>query len=477
MKPLRLASRLIGRWRRLPPRTIRVRLTAVYGGLFLACGAALLAINYGLVSGRLTTTYFSQVGVNAGRTQILIERSGSISSGRSVSPAPVGGGLSGVAGGTVSNQVVGGGPSLFSGKGGNAIVLPSPDVRLATAVASSNGALRTLLIESGIALAIMALLAAAVGWIMAGRALRPLRAITAAAQEISASSLHRRLALTGPDDELRQLGMTFDALLGRLETAFSAQRQFAANVAHELRTPLTYERTLIDVALADPDASNERLRAALAQVLVAGEHQEHLIEALLVLSRSQRGLDQRETLDLAAVAAQALERVDASGLTIERSLAPALIDGDPRLIERLAVNLLTNAVQYNQPAGRVDVATSTANHRAILRLTNTGPTVPPDDLRRLFEPFQRIDGSRTSAGDRLGLGLSIVKAIVDAHEATITTTAPGDGGLSIEIAFPAAQGRAIAAPVRNARDRGNRALVPGTGDQAGSETSDTTGAV
>jgi signal transduction histidine kinase len=145
--------------------------------------------------------------------------------------------------------------------------------------------------------------------------------------------------------------------------------------------------------------------------------------------------------------------------------------------ERVGVaNLLTNAVQYNQPAGRVDVATSTANHRAILRLTNSGPTVPPDELRRLFEPFQRIDGSRTSAGDGLGLGLSIVKAIVDAHEATITTTAPDDGGLSIEIAFPGARGRRIAPPIPNVRDMGSRALAPGTGNQARSETSDTTDA-
>jgi signal transduction histidine kinase len=317
------------------------------------------------------------------------------------------------------------------------IQLPSPVVLQASSIAASNAAHGILLVESGIALAIMALLAAGLGWVIAGRALRPLRAITATAREISASNLHRRLALTGPNDELRQLGHTFDALLERLETAFSAQRQFAANVSHELRTPLTYERALIEIALADPNASNDRLRGVLDLVLASGEHQERLIDALLVLSRSQRGLDDRETLDLAAVAAQAVEGVDAGGLTVERSLDLALTDGDPRLIERLAANLLDNAVRYNQPGGRIEVTTYTANDRAILRVTNSGPTVPPGELSRLFEPFQRVDGSRTSSADGLGLGLSIVKAIADAHAATITTLRPERGGLSIEVAFPA----------------------------------------
>lgn len=435
MKPLRLAPRLVGRWRTLPPRTIRMRLTAVYGGLFLACGAGLLAINYGLVSGRLTSDYFSQVSVDAGKTQILIGRNGSISSGGNTATAPVAGRSRGE-GGIVSNQVIGGGRALFSGNGANAIELPSLNVRQATAVASSNGALRALLIESGIALAIMALVAAALGWVMAGRALRPLRAITAAAREISASSLHRRLGLTGPDDELRQLGLTFDALLARLESAFTAQRRFAANVSHELRTPLTYERTLIELALADPDASNERLRAVLSQVLASGEHQERLIDALLVLSRSQRGVEHPEMVDLAAVVAEMFERVDTTGLTAELSLATALTEGDQRLTERLAANLLANAAQYNEPGGRIVVSTRTTGGHAILAVANSGPTIAPADLARLFEPFQRTDGARTSTGDGLGLGLSIVQAIADAHAATITTTAPEAGGLSIVITFP-----------------------------------------
>ena len=426
----------------LPRQTIRLRLTAIYAGLFLACGAALLAINYGLVSGRLTTDYFSKITVTAGKqAQIFVERQGVLGTGGVSSGFPVVGGSSGATG-TGPNGAVLRGTTLF--KGGDPtpngptpkLQLPSNAVVHQSAIAASNGVLGTLLIESGIALAIMGLLAAVLGWVIAGRALRPLRAITAAARDISASNLHRRLALTGPDDELRQLGMTFDALLERLETAFSAQRQFAANVSHELRTPLTYERALVEVALADPSATNERLRTVLDQVHASGAHQERLIEALLVLSRSQRGLDQHEPVDLAAVAAAALDALDAGGLAIELALEPAVANGDPRLIERLAANLLNNGVQHNKPGGHIDVTTLTVEGHAILRVANSGAAIPADDLDRLFEPFQRIDGARTSTGDGLGLGLSIVQAIADAHGATIETTLPDNGGLSIEIAFP-----------------------------------------
>ena len=443
MKGPRVTRRLIARWRRLPPRTIRLRLTGIYAGLFLACGAGLLAINYALVSGRLTSDYFANISVSAGKAQVFISEHGAFSSGGTALkqrsrpvPAPVGGARSGT---TVGGGVGAGSTVIRSGGLQKDVQLPSPAVVRAAAIATSSAALGTLLLESGIALAIMALLAAGLGWVIAGRALRPLRAITATAREISASNLHRRLALTGPDDELRELGHTFDALLERLESAFAAQRQFAANVSHELRTPLTYERTLIEVALADPDASNERLRAALDQVLASGEHQERLIEALLVLSRSQRGLDHREPVDLAAVAAHALELVDTNGLTVECSLIPALTDGDPRLVERLVANLLSNAVQHNQPRGRIDVTTRTTNDAAILCVSNSGPTIPPEDLNRLFEPFQRIDGTRTSASGGLGLGLSIIKGIADAHAATMTTTLPDRGGLAIEVAFPNAK--------------------------------------
>jgi signal transduction histidine kinase len=453
VKRVRLGTRLSRRWHSLPPRTIRLRLTVIYGLLFILCGASLLAITDVLVSHQESTGFYLGIARQAG-TSIEVHIQASAHSGvTGSSNAGFGGQVKSVvpSSGSVAitapakGRASGPGKVLSSGGGagsravvqrGSGVGLPSFPVLLASAKAQSGAALSTLLLVSGIALAIMALIATWLGWIVAGRALRPLRAITAAAREISASNLHRRLALDGPEDELKQLGNTFDALLERLETAFTAQRQFAANVSHELRTPLTLERTLLEVALADPAANAATLRAACERVLAGGEHLERLIDALLVLSRSQRGLDHRESVDLAAIATQTLATVDTDHLTVEQTLQPAHTDGDPRLIERLITNLITNAVQHNRTGGRLAVTTRT-QERPILTVTNTGPVIPPADLERLFEPFQRLDGARTSNGDGLGLGLSIVTAIADAHAATITTSLPPDGGLSIEISFPA----------------------------------------
>jgi signal transduction histidine kinase len=394
-----------------------MRLTAVYTTLFILCAAGLLGITYGVVSDQYTAAYFISSGVQAGglslRTQGTTGPSGEIhgSSSRSgavtAGPLPVG------------------------------AAATSPRVLAIAAEGQASAARGTLLLWSGIALGIMALIATWLGWIVAGRALQPLRTITATAREISASNLHRRLALDGPDDELRQLGSTFDALLERLESAFAAQRQFAANVSHELRTPLTFERTLLEVALADPDASAAELRAACERVLRSGEHQERLIDALLMLSRGQRGLDHHEPVELAPITARAIASTDTTGLAVEQSLARAQADGDPRLVERLVVNLVSNAVRHNEPGGQLIVATDTVGGRGILRVSNGGAVIAPEDVERLFEPFERLDGSRASASDGLGLGLSIVRAIADAHGATIDTTLPSGGGLSVEVAFPA----------------------------------------
>jgi signal transduction histidine kinase len=405
---------LAGRWRSLPTRTIRMRLTVVYTTLFILCAAALLGITYGVVAQQYSTAYFISSGAAAGNLTVRSAYgSGGVSIGR-------------------ASGLLGAAPAGASSGSG-----PSPQAIAIAAAGQASAARGTLLLWSGIALGIMAVIATWLGWIVAGRALRPLRTITAAAREISASNLHRRLALAGPDDELRRLGSTFDELLERLEGAFSAQRQFAANVSHELRTPLTFDRTVLEVALADPDASAADLRVACERVLRSGEHQERLIDALLMLSRGQRGLERHEPVDLATVGAQALASVDAAELTVERSLQPALAQGDPRLLERLVANLVSNAVTHNEPGGRLAVATHNVEGHGILRVSNGGAVIAPQDAARLFEPFERLDGSRASAADGLGLGLSIVRAIADAHGASIATTLPAEGGLSIEVAFPA----------------------------------------
>ena len=246
----------------------------------------------------------------------------------------------------------------------------------------------------------MALLSLWLGWLIAGRVLRPLRTITDAVRDISARDLHRRLALDGPGDELRHLGDTFDELLERLEASFEAQRRFVANASHELRTPLTLQRTLLQVALADPDADTDTLREMGEDLLDASKRQERLIDALLTLSRSQGGLDRREPIDLTAIAADILHTLDLHDLTIETRLEPAQIRGDADLVERLVANVLGNAVRHNLPHGRIEIATRTEPGCALLRVTNTGAAIPPDDLNRLFQPFQRLDKQRTNSDKR-----------------------------------------------------------------------------
>jgi signal transduction histidine kinase len=388
--------------------TIRLRLTLVYGGLFLCSGAALLAITYTLVNHQYTGSFFISSGHQA---VVHFQSSGKVNAkaGPNVFAVPVG-------------------PKL--------LVAANAKIAVAAAQGQSAAALHQLFLDSAIALLVMAVLSLWLGWVIAGRALRPLRTITDTARDISASNLHRRLDLEGPDDELKQLGTTVDGLLARLETSFDAQRQFVANASHELRTPLTLERTLLELALSDPNASIDSYRHTCEQLLAVGEQQERLIESLLTLSRSQRGLDSRQPVDLAAITAAAAAAAGHDGLTLDTELEPAHTTGNPRLVERLVANLLGNAIHHNIAGGHVGLTTETRNGHAVLTVANTGQKIPPSELERIFLPFQRLDPARTNNGSGLGLGLSIVQAIADAHDATITTRAPADGGLHIEVSFP-----------------------------------------
>jgi signal transduction histidine kinase len=404
------STRLVNGWlrTRLPAPTIRLRLTLVYGGLFLCSAAALLAITYVLVHHQYTGSFFISSGHQAA---VQFQSSGNIDA----KPVP--------------GFEVPIGPNAIAG---------SRKVAIAAAQGQSDAALHKLFVDSAAALAVMAVLSLWLGWVIAGRALRPIRTITETARDISASSLHRRLALEGPDDELKQLGNTVDGLLARLEISFETQRQFVANASHELRTPLTLERTLLEVALSDPNASIDSYRRTCEQLLAVGEQQERLIEALLTLSRSQRGLDSRQLVDLAAITATAAAAADHDGLVLDTALLPAHTTGNPRLVERLVANLLSNAIGHNIDGGNVSITTETRDGHAVLTVSNTGPTIPASELERIFQPFQRLDPNRANNnGHGLGLGLSIVQAIANAHEATITTRAQPDGGLQIQISFPA----------------------------------------
>jgi signal transduction histidine kinase len=311
----------------------------------------------------------------------------------------------------------------------------------AAIAAALNAAVRNKEIIGAIALPVVVLLAVAGGWLIAGRLLRPLRTITATARDISASNLNRRLGLAGRDDEFAELGETLDDLFGRLEASFESQRHFVANASHELRTPLTAERTLLQVALADPDATAQALRSACEQVLALGEAQERLIEALLTLATSEGGVEQWEPFDLAAVAwhVVTLRREEAGrlGVRLETRLAEAPAAGDPRLAESLVANLVDNAIRHNSDGGQAEISTAAAGGQATIRVRNTGAVIPPELLGRLFQPFGRADGERIRKAGGHGLGLAIVQAIARAHGATLTPRARPEGGLDIEVTFPA----------------------------------------
>ncbi len=294
-----------------------------------------------------------------------------------------------------------------------------------------------LLTASWLVLVVTAIGAAVLGWFIAGRVLRPLRQMTDTAHSISARNLGERLAMTGPDDEFKRLGDTLDDLLGRLQAAFEAQRRFVANAAHELRTPLTVDRTLLQVALANPDASAEQLRATCEELLASGREQERVLEALLTLASTERGLEHREPVDLAVLAGQAASAQAAT--FVKASLASAPTSGDPALIQRLIANLLENAIRHNDDRAVVEIATGVDAEWSDVTVENTGPVVPAWALERLFEPFSRIEEIRTAeASEHHGLGLSIVRSIANVHEARVEAKPREGGGLTVRVRFPRA---------------------------------------
>ncbi|MBE8520701.1 HAMP domain-containing histidine kinase [Amycolatopsis sp. H6(2020)] len=296
-----------------------------------------------------------------------------------------------------------------------------------------------LLAGSAVALAVLAPVAVAGGWFVAGRFLRPLRAITTAAKAISAGNLDQRLALGEPVDELTELGHILDDLFARLEASFNAQRHFVANASHELRTPLAGLRTLLEVALGDPDADADTLRTACQEALALGRIQERLVTSLLALATSERGVTRRQPVDLAHVVAGILtsrrDQAAEKGIELADHLTPAVTAGDPRLIESLVANLVDNAIRHNRPDGHVQIMTGSSGPGVTITVTNSGPVVPEDQLQRLLQPFQRLSADRNDHHSGHGLGLAIVNAVARAHHADLTTTARPQGGLTITVHF------------------------------------------
>jgi signal transduction histidine kinase len=382
----RLAVFAPASWLRLNRRTARLRLTLLYAGLFFVLGTCMLALVF------FVGTHSSSVSISSAKPF----------------PAP-----------------------------GNFFTPRSVDV----AGAQQNADKGALLAASWLGLAFTTVAAAVLGWFAAGRVLRPLRTITETARTISAGNLHQRLALTGPPDEFKRLGETLDELLGRLEASFEAQRRFVANASHELRTPLTFERTRLQVALADPGASAETLRAACEEVLASGSEQEQLLESLLTLAASERPLERAVSVDLEAMVKCELREprpeIERLSLRIDSELAEATVAGDPALVKRLVANLLDNAAQHNVPGGRVSVRTAVQEGRATVSVMNTGVVIEPDEVDRLFEPFQRLGVRGAGSGpEGYGLGLSIVRAIANAHSASVVASAQPAGGLAVTVSWP-----------------------------------------
>jgi len=372
--------------------TVRGRLTLVYGGLFLVAGVVMLGFTYVLVSQQLPG-------------KAVVTGNGMV-------------GAAGVAGDAPTDLV-------------------QPDVIFQRVVADTrDDALSALLTQGGIALLVVGAAAIALGWLVAGRMLQPLHRITETARRIAESpaadrGLHDRIALAGPDDEIKQLADTFDLMLTRLDRSFDGQRRFIANASHELRTPLTLNRTLLEVTLHQGSASPE-MRQLGTTLLAINDRHGRLIDGLLLLARSERELTERSYVDLADIAAHV------SGAEIKVELREATTVGDPVLLERLVQNLVENGVRHNLPGGGwVRVATYAKDGLATLEVSNSGPVVPRYDVEGLFEPFRRLDTDRL-AGPGVGLGLSIVRAVTRAHGGEVHAEPRDEGGLTVTVTLPAA---------------------------------------
>jgi signal transduction histidine kinase len=378
----------------MPAPTIRLRMTLLYGLVFLVTGAVLLTIGYELVRHNLNTP--------TARDEL-----------RKLGIVP---------------------PAFFGRPSGF-----GAGERIAEAIRAQlrSDALHRLLVEYIVALGAMTIVSVVAGWLLAGRALRPLRDITATARRVSGENLGERIALKGPADELKELADTFDGMLARLDAAFASQRHFVANASHELRTPLAIMRTELDVSLADPNASAEELRGMGEAVRDTVDRCERLIEGLLMLARSEAATGREEPADLAALAADCITdlraRAEEAHVRVHDELAPAWTRGEPALLERMMANLVDNGIRHNEPGGFLTVATRAEGEWVHLTVANGGTHIDPAEAATLTQAFRRLD--RGAGG--FGLGLSIVRSVVDVHWGKLEVEAPPSGGLVVHVTLPA----------------------------------------
>lgn len=388
--------------------TVRLRLTLLYGGLFLIAGALLLTFNYFLVRRSIT---LDTTEVHKRAQQILDE---------SLSHQP-----------RLANR-----DHLVGGR-------PFSEIFEEAQRQFVDDTTRELVAQSLVALSGMVIAAMALGWFVAGRVLRPLKDITATARRLSEPNLHERIAIQGPHDELRELADTLDDMLRRLEAAFESQRNFVSNASHELLTPLSIIRAELDVTLADPNAGTDELRAMAETVRDATERNEGLIQRLLALAQSERGVTTTDRVDIDALVRDATAHLEPlaqrADVRLVSHLEEAPVQGDRILLERLVGNLIENAILHNRPGGEARIRTAAENGRSLLRVDNDGSEpISAEAVARLFEPFARAGSDRLQHREGFGLGLSIVRSVARAHSAVVDAVPRPDGGLSVTVAFPGA---------------------------------------
>lgn len=395
--------------------SIRLRLTLWYGTLFLLAGTVLLALNFALVArnfpgggeefrSALEERLDFQAGELRGEFTFLVQRE----------PAR-------------------GRPTVFR-------AVPASALFNHVVSQIREDTLREIVWHSAVALGLMALVSVGLGWFVAGRMLRPVHEIADTARRITDDRIDERIGLSGPQDELKDLADQFDAMLDRLQVAFEAQREFVANASHELRTPLTVIRTELDVTLDDPAAGRAQLERTAEVVHRAIERTEGLIDRLLVLARAEGPLQRDEETDLSDAVRRALDAraadIEEIGLRVTPELGEVLVAGDSMLLDRLAANLVDNAIDHNERGGWIEIIAARDDRSVTLHCTNGGALIPAEEAPRLFDRFTRLDAARTRGRGGYGLGLSIVRAIARAHRGTATARALPGGGLAVEVVLP-----------------------------------------